>query len=207
MERRVKLADIEFTVVESEKPRDIVTITDNQVEKGQDVSDHVKQESSIIDISGQMIGEDAAEKLNTLKKYQREGKLLTYFGRNVYNNMAIQTIDRDHSKTNRFGFGFNITLKQVRISTAKEFEIKAVDPITKIESPQVKTKVKEKSNNGKQQIQEKVTTPPAITTKKDVIAGNILKDAATPGGTLKTIVSLYKKPISSAGGGGGGGGF
>ena len=155
MEKRVKLGDIEFSVVEEEKPRDTVTITDHPVEKGQDVSDHVKQESSIIDILGIIVGDDAAEKLNKLQKYQKEGKLLSYVGRNVYSNMAIQTLDRNHGKDVRNGFAYNITLKQVRLSTAKEVELQVVSPVTKQPTPQVKTQVKKVTNNGKQQPKEK----------------------------------------------------
>lgn len=193
MERRVKLGDIEFTVVEDEKPRDMVTITDNAVEKGQDVSDHVKQESSIIDIVGVMIGDDAATKLSALRKYQKEGKLLTYIGRNIYDNMAIQTIDRSHGKQISNGFAYNITLKQVRIAAAKEVEIKVADPVTKAASPKVKTKVKPKTNNGKQQPKTKSTTPPSPI-RSEARVTSIAKDYVTPGGTMKAITSLYTKP-------------
>lgn len=170
MKRRVKLGDIEFTVVESEKPSDVVTITDNSVETGQDVSDHVKRESSIIEIQGQMMGNDAAEKLNKLQVYQREGKLLTYIGRNIYTNMAIQTFDRDHGVGNRYGFSFNITLKQVRIATAKEVEIKVANPVTKKPSKKTKAKVKKKTNNGKQQPKKKAVSQSSTSKPSQYIA-------------------------------------
>lgn len=149
------MGDIEFSVVEEEKPRDIVTITDHPVEKGQDISDHVKKESSIMDILGIIVGDDAAKTLSKLQKYQGEGKLLTYTGRNVYENMAILTLDRNHGKTIRNGFAYNITLKQVRLSTAKEVELGVVNPTTKKPTPQTKAQVKAVTNNGKQQPKEK----------------------------------------------------
>ena len=145
--RRVKLGDIEFDVIESENPKDSVTVTDKSVERGQDVSDHVKQNPSIINLRGQMT-EDAVDKLQVLKKYQKEGTLLKYVGRNVYPNMVIEEIDREHGTRNRLGFQFNIKLKQVRIATAKEVEIN-------IASPKDATKVKPVTNKGKQQPKQK----------------------------------------------------
>lgn len=145
--RRVKLGDIEFDVIESENPKDSVTVTDKPVESGQDVSDHIKQSPSIINIRGQMT-EDAADKLQVLKKYQKEGTLLKYVGRNVYSNMVIEEIDREHGIRNRLGFQFNIKLKQVRIATAKEVEINMA-------SPKDATKVKPVTNKGKQQPKQK----------------------------------------------------
>jgi len=145
--RRVKLGDVEFDVIESENPKDSATVTDKPVESGQDVSDHIKQNPSIINLRGQMT-EDAADKLQVLKKYQKEGTLLKYVGRNVYPNMVIEEIDREHDARNRLGFQFNIKLKQVRIATAKEVEIN-------IASPKDATKVKPVTNKGKQQPKQK----------------------------------------------------
>lgn len=145
--RRVKLGDVEFDVIESENPKDSVTVTDKPVESGQDVSDHIKQNPSIINLKGQMT-EDAVDKLQVLKKYQKEGTLLKYVGRNVYPNMVIEEIDREHGTRNRLGFQFNIKLKQVRIATAKEVEINMA-------SPKDATKVKPVTNKGKQQPKQK----------------------------------------------------
>jgi len=145
--RRVKLGDVEFDVVEDENPKDSATVTDKPVESGQDVSDHAKLNPSIINIRGQMT-EDAAEKLQVLKKYLRERALLKYVGRNAYDNVVIEDLDRVHGVKNRQGFQFNIKLKQVRIATAKEVEIN-------IASPKDATKVKPVTNKGKQQPKQK----------------------------------------------------
>lgn len=148
--RRVRLGDVEFDVIESENPRDSATVTDKPVESGQDVSDHVKQNPSIINLRGQMT-EGAVDKLQVLKKYQKEGTLLKYVGRNVYPNMVIEEIDREHGTRNRQGFQFNIRLKQVRIATAKEVEINMA-------SPKDATKVKPVINKGRQQPKQKRVT-------------------------------------------------
>ncbi|WP_132995840.1 phage baseplate protein [Sporanaerobacter acetigenes] len=153
--RRVKLGDVEFDVIESENSKDSVTVTDKPVESGQDVSDHVKQNPSIISIRGQMTGYDAADKLQKLKQYQKDGDLLKYVGRNAYSNMIIEEIDREHGVANRFGYQFDIKLKQVRIATAKEVQIKVTNPKTKKSDKKISTKVKKTSNKGKQQPKSK----------------------------------------------------
>ncbi|HSH51253.1 MAG TPA: hypothetical protein VK982_05985 [Bacteroidales bacterium] len=152
--RRVKLGDVEFDVITSESPKDSATVTDKPVESGQDISDHVKQNSSIINIRGQMT-EDAADKLQILKRYQKDGELLKYVGRNIYSNMVIEEIDREHGVDNRNGFQFNIKLKQVRIATAKEVEIKVANPNTGKQDKKTVTKVKPVTNKGKQQPKQK----------------------------------------------------
>jgi curved DNA-binding protein CbpA len=153
--RRVKLGDVEFDVIESENPKDSVTVTDKPVESGQDISDHVKQNSSTINIRGQMTGDGAADKLQTLKRYQKDGELLKYVGRNIYSNMVIEEIDREHGVDNRNGFQFNIKLKQVRIATAKKVKIKVANPKTKKQDKRTATKVKKTTNKGKQQPKTK----------------------------------------------------
>lgn len=153
--QRVKLGDVEFTVVEVENVKDSATVTDNPVESGQDVSDHVKQNPSYINIRGQIIGDDAASKLQMLKKYKSEGALLKYVGRNMYGNMVIEDIDRVHGVKNRTGFSFDIKLKQVRIATAKEVQIKVANPSTKRQDKRTATKVKKTTNKGKQQPKAK----------------------------------------------------
>lgn len=199
MKKRAKLGDVEITVVESEKLRDSVSVTDNSVEKGQDVSDHVKQESTIMDLIGVFTGDDAAAKIQQLRKYQKEGQLLSYIGRNMYDNMVLQTFERDHNKSIANGFYYNITLKQIRLATATEVEIKVVNPVTKQASPKTATKVKKKTNNGKQQPKQK-TTAPYSPTLNSARVNNITKDFITPGGTMKGIIDLYTKPTKDGGG-------
>lgn len=187
--RRVKLGDVEFTVVENENAKDSAIITDNPVESGQDVSDHIKQNPSYINIRGQMIGEDAPVNLQKLKKYQQDGELLTYTGRNSYPNMVIEDIDRVHGVQNKTGFSFDIKLKQVRIATAKEVEIKIVNPITKTSDGKTSTKVKEPTNNGKQQTQNKAISTLPLNVKADSELGKQI--FFNPEQAMKDKIQLY----------------
>lgn len=155
---RVKIGDIEISVVESERVNNSVEVTEKPVEKGQDVSDHVKQKPWTIEITGAVIGDDASDKLQKLKNYQKEGKLIKYIGRNVYGNMVIEDIGTSHEIQIRNGYEFNIKLKQVRIAKAKEVEIKVKNPATGKQDKKTATKVKPKANKGKQQPKKKKTS-------------------------------------------------
>ena len=54
--------------------------------------------------------------------------MLTYIGRNLFENMVIESLDTTHTGDNSGGFGVSITLKQVRIVTPQTAEYVAVDP-------------------------------------------------------------------------------
>lgn len=152
---KAKIGNIEIDVVESERVNNRVEVTEKPVEKGQDVSDHVKPKPVTIDLIGAVVGDDASDKLQKLKKYQKDGELLEYIGRNAYNNMVIEDIGTAHEVQIRNGYEFNIKLKHVRIATAKEVEIKVNNPVTKEPDKKTAIKVKPTTNKGKQQPKPK----------------------------------------------------
>lgn len=153
---RVKLGDVEFSVVTFENAIDSARVTSHQVESGQSVSDHVEQLPYIINIRGQMVGEKAFPNLQLLRKYQKAGQPLQYIGRNSDKNMIIVEMDKEHGLENRTGFQFDITLQQVRIAAAKTFELTIVEP-------KVATAVKPETSTGPTQATpypSMLTTPP-----------------------------------------------
>lgn len=116
--RRATLGALTLDIVENENIREDNIITDHPVEKGENISDHARNEPTYIDISGVMT-EEAANKLQQLKQYRKDRTLLTYTGRNIYDNLVIERFGREHGKENRYGYSFSITLKRIRIATAK----------------------------------------------------------------------------------------
>lgn len=192
--KRVRLGNVEFSVVDDENATDSVSITDNPVESGQDVSDHMKQEPSTIDITGIIVGDDAADKIRQLRKYQTDRVLVTYVGRNIYSNMGLLTFKRNHGKDIANGFAFDMALKQVRIATASQVEIKVANPVTKVASPQVKTKVKPPTNNGKQQTKSKATSSSdALYAEMGIYQGGLIgQQMKAPINNMKASNSVYK---------------
>lgn len=116
--RRATLGALTLDIVEYESIREDNIITDHPVEEGENVSDHARNEPTYIYIGGVMT-EEAANKLQQLKQYRKDRTLLTYTGRNIYNNLVIERFGREHGKENRYGYSFNMTLKRIRISKAK----------------------------------------------------------------------------------------
>lgn len=191
---KVNLGGVEFDVVSNENPVDSATVTDNPVESGQDVSDHIKDNPSTIDITGVFVKEDAPQKLQALKQLMADKEPVLYQGRNAYNNMVITSISRNHNASNILGFAFDISLKQVRIANLKTVDIKVVSPNTKKPSKKTNTKVKKTSNKGKQQTKSK-TTPPVKNTPKRKYGSESkspFKEVRAPGGRIDAIMNTYK---------------
>lgn len=151
---RAKIGDVEISVVSSERLYNKALVTEKPVEKGENVVDHTKKQPITIELVGAIVGDDAGDKLNKLKKLQNEGTLIKYIHRNALSNMFIEDISSVHETKIRNGFEFNIRLKQIRIVQAKEVEIKISDP-----SPKANTQVKPETSSGLQQVQENPTTP------------------------------------------------
>ncbi|MBU5311462.1 hypothetical protein KQI38_05430 [Tissierella carlieri] len=189
---RAKIGDIEISVVSSENLSNRALVTEKPVEKGENVADHTKKQPIVIDLVGAVIGDDAADKLSKLMKLQKDGTLLKYIHRNALKNMVIEDINSVHSSKTKNGFTFNIRLKQIRIATAKEVEIK-------IASPKAKTQVKPKTNNGLQQPQEKLVSPVIKQSTTNEIVSQSLEDIRT-GNSTKAILDLYlmKPPKSNS---------
>lgn len=155
---RATLGSVEFDVVENENISETSESTDHSVEQGQDVSDHVKHNPSILTITGVFVGKESPRKLQQLRKHRQDRDLLTYSGRNIFSNVVITGIDRNHNASNKYGLAFDITLKRIRITQAKNVSIKVANPKTKKVNAKTATKVKTVTNKGKQQPKTKVTT-------------------------------------------------
>lgn len=150
---RAKLGDVEFSVVESESPQYSNEITSHPVESGQDVSDHIKQTPIKFNINGVVTGDDAAQKLETLKQYRNSGQLLQYVGRNLIKNVVIEDLSTQHNATVRNGFAFSIALHQIRIATSQTTVIQLADPVSPkpIGPVATTTQTKKVTNKGTQQ--------------------------------------------------------
>lgn len=149
---KIKLQGVIMDAVVEENPQYQAEITDKAVEKGQDISDHVKFQGARVHLKGSMV-DDAANKLEILRGYLKEGTLLTYVGRNAFSNMVLISLSTDHAVDNADGFHYDISLKQVRIAVPQTFEAKAQNPETKKQDTKTSARVKANSNVGRKQVQ------------------------------------------------------
>ena len=93
------------------------TITDNPIEGGGSINDHVFRSPLSFQLSGTVT--DGAAAIATLQQMWVKGDVLTYTGRNQINNLVIQNLQSTHDATNRKGFTFTATLKQITIGSSE----------------------------------------------------------------------------------------
>lgn len=94
------------------------TVTDNPVESGESISDHVFRQPRTIQLSGTVV--DGAQAIATLDAMWKSGDVLTYTGRNRIENLVIQQLQSTHDAKNRKGFTFTATLKQITVGSAED---------------------------------------------------------------------------------------
>lgn len=148
---RIRLEDVILDAVVKESPTMTADVTDKPVEKGEDISDHMKKKPFTLQLDGSMVN-NAASKLALLRSYQKDAKLLKYTGRNIFDNMVITSINTDHSVENSKGFDYSITLQHVKIAKPETFEVNVKNPDTKKQDAATATKVKKKTNAGRKQV-------------------------------------------------------
>lgn len=61
---------------------------------------------------------DGAAAIATLNQMWNRGDILTYTGRNRISNLVIQNLQSTHDATNRKGFTFTATLKQITLGSS-----------------------------------------------------------------------------------------
>ena len=91
-------------------------ITDNPIEGGGSISDHVFRQPKTIQLAGTVV--NGAEAIAQLDRMWKTGDVLTYTGRNCIGNLVIQNLQSTHDAKNRKGFTFSATLKQITIGVA-----------------------------------------------------------------------------------------
>ena len=113
--------DLYVFVQDEEVKRGINTVT-HPVEKGIDITDHVRREPVTIAISGEIVGENAADIISQLTKAHHTGVLVSYVGRNTIKNAQIVSFDTGHPNTIWGGCSFTMDIKEVRIAKSAYVE-------------------------------------------------------------------------------------
>lgn len=93
------------------------TITDNPVEGGGNINDHVFKSPLTFQIAGTVA--DGAAAVAALNRMWTMGDILTYTGRNRISNLVIQNLQTTHDAANMNGFTFTATLKQITIGSSE----------------------------------------------------------------------------------------
>ena len=94
------------------------TVTDNPIENGSSISDHVFTQPRTFNVQGTVV--DGAATIAALDAMWKKRDIITYTGRNQIGNLVIQSLKSDRVPKNRKGFNFTATIKQVTIGTADD---------------------------------------------------------------------------------------
>ena len=116
-----KCGTVRFTpdigVVNKETVSRSSQITDNPIEGGSSISDHVFTQPRSFQVAGTVVNGAAA--ISILDAMWKRGDILTYTGRNRIGNLVIQNLQSTHDAKNRNGFTFTATLKQITIGSSE----------------------------------------------------------------------------------------
>lgn len=145
----VRFEPLTTGVVTSESVSRSSTITDNPVEGGSNIQDHVFTQPLSFQISGTAI--NGADTIAALQKMWKSGDIITYTGRNRISNLVIQQLQSTHDAKNRGGFTFTATLKQVTLGSSVDSgtasTMAGMDAAASASQPKATTKAAQKSSS------------------------------------------------------------
>ena len=143
-----KIGEVIFTATTEETVSYENEITERPVEDLGYISDHVRQKPIKFNVSGVLVGEEAFSRLMKLREYSKGKETLQYYGRNVFYNVLIETLETGHNKETRNGFSFHMSCKIVQQAVKKEI----------IRNQGINAQVKEVTKQGKITVMQKPVT-------------------------------------------------
>ncbi|GAC41700.1 phage baseplate protein [Paenibacillus popilliae] len=109
--------DKHYILVESENPSYPVDVTEQPVEKGVNLTDHVQRQARTMGVSGYVVGPDAAKVLAYLRKASDTGKIVKYVGRIAFSGV-ITELATTHTYSIANGYSISFMMREIRIAKA-----------------------------------------------------------------------------------------
>ncbi|PZD96401.1 hypothetical protein DNH61_07780 [Paenibacillus sambharensis] len=137
--------DGHYVLVESEEPSYENQATEQPVEKGVNLTDHVQRLARKLSIKGIVAGPGASRKRAYLIQASDSGKVVYYSGRNTFRGV-ITGLTTGHTSSIADGFTFSMTLREIRVassSTVSQLPLairSQVSPVTSSGTKQTKSK-------------------------------------------------------------------
>lgn len=120
------IQDIPLEVI-SEKSRSLpMSLPSKRVENGFNISDSVRKEPMIINITVVDNSSDYMLNRDKLMKLQELGEEVQFVfsNRDTYEHMIIENIEEVETDKQKFGFTYFITLRQIQVGAIKESDVK-----------------------------------------------------------------------------------
>ncbi len=108
-----------YVLVETESVSYATDSTSHPVEKGIDITDHVRRQPITLSVSGKIVDtkkKKSKDIIADIQKLQKAGSLIKYVGRISLGNLQIQSFSCDYSNKTWGGCDVEISLKEVRIA-------------------------------------------------------------------------------------------
>ena len=149
---KIKLGTVLLDCTTAEEVSKTADVTDRPVEKGEDISDHMKTKPYSVRLSGTMVN-DPEGKISTLEKMMSDAELVEYIGKRKLKDMVITSFSTKQNKQVSNGYDWDISLKSVKIAKPISTKKQVKNPETKAPDKKVETKVKQVTNAGRKQMQ------------------------------------------------------
>ncbi|ASG31104.1 hypothetical protein CBG60_07720 [Fusobacterium animalis] len=149
----------------SEKTRTLpMTLPTKRVENGFNISDSVRKEPMIINITVVDNSKDYLLNRDKLLKLQELGEEVQFVfsNRDTYEHMIIENIEEIETDKQKYGFTYYITLRQIQVGEIKESDVK-------MDSKKAQT-----SGGKKKRTTAKVSTPTSA--EKSKVTGVLIGD-------------------------------
>lgn len=148
---KIKLGSILLDCTTAEEVSKTADVTERPVEKGEDISDHMKTKPYSVRLSGMMVN-DAEGKISSLEMMMVNSELLTYIGKRKLKDMVITSFSTKQNKQIANGYEWDLSLQSVKIARPQTIKQRVSNPLTKQTDKKVETKVKQITNAGRKQF-------------------------------------------------------
>ena len=179
-----KLGDLHFSVVEDEDTSFKNAASNYPLENGATVTDFVQNQPTTLDIEGVIVGDDAADRYQVLRRYALQKPALKFTGRVIMTNAVIIKFSRNANSEIANGFSFDITLQEMKYAKS---EIVTIDvrnlKIPDIEKPKTKEKKKKGKKSKSATTQNKVDNTKLNARIKELTGYGTTKKKSSTGGT------------------------
>lgn len=185
------IQDIPLEVI-SEKSRSLpMSLPNKRVENGFNISDSVRKEPMIINITVVDNSSDYMLNRDKLMKLQELGEEVQFVfsNRDTYEHMIIENIEEVETDKQKFGFTYFITLRQIQVGEIKESDVKTDN------------KKAQTSGGKKKRTTAKVSKPTNAEKRKvsNVLTGGLIGDKLNDSlsGINKGITAIGKAQLKA----------
>lgn len=185
------IQDIPLEVI-SEKSRSLpMSLPNKRVENGFNISDSVRKEPMIINITVVDNSNDYMLNRDKLMKLQELGEEVQFVfsNRDTYEHMIIENIEEVETDKQKFGFTYFITLRQIQVGEIKESDVKTDN------------KKAQTSGGKKKRTTAKVSKPTNAEKRKvsNVLTGGLIGDKLNDSlsGINKGITAIGKAQLKA----------